>query len=137
MIAIDVNMSPTKEHSDDILSLQLSWVNDHFHDIFSFFENCVDQGLVLNFIDKGIDGATDITTYYSISLENAQKFETKFQDLSADFSMRKLWNEAGFDTSISMKEIEFDPKETSQSLGVLVDKEIKTIWGIDFPASYS
>ena len=137
MIQIDVNMSPTKEHSSDILSLQLSWVNDHFHAIFAFFESCIDQGLILNFIDKARDGATDITTYYSISLENAQKFETKFQDLSADFSMRKLWNEAGFDTSISMKEIEFDPKETSQNLGVLVDKEIKTIWGIDFPASYS
>jgi hypothetical protein len=137
MIQIDVAMVSTKEHPDDRMSLQLSWVNDHFHDIFAFFENCVEQGLVINFIDKAIDGATDITTYYSISLENARQFEAKFQDLSADFSMRKLWNEAGFDTSVAMKEIDFNPTGASQNLGSLIDKEVKTIWGIDFPASNS
>jgi hypothetical protein len=138
MIAIDVSMIPTKDHADtDILTLQLHWVDNHFHDVYAFFKNCVDQGAILNFVDKATDGETDITIYYSTSLENAQQFESKFQDLSAEFSMRKFWNEAGFDTSIAMKEIEFDIADISQNLGVLIDEELKTIWGIDFPSSYS
>jgi hypothetical protein len=137
MIQIDVIMSPIKTHSEDALNLQINWVNEHFHDVFSFFESCVDQDLVLNFIDKAQDGETDVTVYYSVSLENARTFEQKFQDLSSEFSMRKMWNEIGFETSISMKEIEFDPTGYSRKLGSLVDNELKTIWGIDFPASYA
>ena len=137
MIQIDVTMSPTKTHSEDVLALQIDWVNKNFHSVFSFFENCVDQDLVLNFIDKTQDGETDVTIYYSVSLENAQAFEQKFQDLSSEFSMRKMWNELGFETSISMTEIEFNPTGYSQKLGSLVDNELKTIWGIDFPSSYA
>jgi hypothetical protein len=137
MIQIDATMSPTKTHLEDVLTLQIDWVNENFHSVFSFFKNCVDQDLVLNFIDKAQDGETDVTVYYSVSLENAQTFEQKFQDLSSEFSMRKMWNELGFETSISMKEIEFDPTGYSEKLGSLVDDEVKTIWGIDFPASYA
>jgi hypothetical protein len=137
MIQIDVTMSPTKTHLENTQDLKLNWVNENFHDVFSFFENCVDQDLVLNVFDEVEDGENEITIYYSVSMENAQAFEQKFQDLSADFSIRKFWNKLGFETSISMKEIEFEPTGYSQKLGSLVDKELKTIWALEFEARYT
>ena len=141
MIQIDVTMQITKEYTGDILTLQLEHVDANYAKVFSFFEQCVNQELVLNFIDKARDGETDITSYFSLSKENAQIFEQRFQDLSAEFSMRKLWNEKGFETSITIKEVEFnlteDPNNTIQRLGTLIDKDEKTIWGIDFPSSYN
>lgn len=136
MIEISVRMFATKKHTEDVATLQLDWVNANFNDVYSFFDDCIDQGLILNFVDKTMDGDTDITAYFSMSEQNARLFETKFQDLSADFSMRKLWNKVGFDTTITLKDTEFasipDPDDIR---GILIDKDLKTIWGIDFPAS--
>jgi hypothetical protein len=136
MIRIAVRMFATKEHSEDVATLQLGWVNTNFNDVYSFFDSCVDQGLILNFVDKTMDGETDITEYFSMTEQNAQLFESKFQDLSANFSMRKLWNEVGFDTTITLSETDFESIPDPDDIrGILIDKELKTIWGIDFPAS--
>jgi hypothetical protein len=138
MIAIEVTMIPTNDQIDNSLEYQADFVNSNCDEIFAFFRSCVDQGLVLNFIDNVQESNTDITTYYSISMENAQAFERKFQDLSAEFSIRKLWNQAGLETSFSMKEIDFnyveDPTHPEAfKKTVLVDEENSTIWGVLFP----
>lgn len=140
MIQIDVTMTATNEQIDNSLEYQADFINSNYNEVFAFFRRCVDQGLVLNFIDnvQDADANTDVTTYYSISMENAQAFEQKFQDLSAEFSLRKMWSEAGFETSISMKEIDFnyveDPTHPEAfKKTVLVDEENSTIWGIQFP----
>jgi superfamily II helicase len=140
MIAIDVTMTATNEQMDNSLDYHASFINSNYSKVFAFFRRCVDRGLVLNFIDnvQDADANTDVTTYYSITMENAQVFEQKFQDLSSEFSLRKMWNEAGFETSISMKEIDFnyveDPTHPEAfKKTVLVDEENSTIWGIQFP----
>jgi hypothetical protein len=84
------------------------------------------------------DGYLDITSYYAISMENAQAFEQKFQDLSAEFSMRKFWNQSGFETTISMKEIDFnyveDPTHPEAlAKNQIVNTDASEIWGIKFP----
>jgi hypothetical protein len=138
MIAIDVTMSTTNDQIDNSLEYHADFINPNLDKIFAFFRSCVDQELVLNFIDNVQEANTDITTYYSISMENAQAFEQKFQDLSAEFSIRKLWNQAGLETSFSMKEIDFnyveDPTHPEAfKKTVLVDEETSQIWGIQFP----
>ena len=78
MIAIDVTMIPTNDQIDNSLEYQADFINLNFDKVFAFFQNCVNQGLVLNFIDNVQEANTDITTYYSISMESAQEFESKF-----------------------------------------------------------
>ena len=138
MIQIDVSMTPTNDQINNSLEYHANFINSNVDKIFAFFRNCVDQDLILNFIDNVQNANTDITTYYSISMENAQEFERRFQDLSSEFSLRQMWNSAELDTTISMKEIDFnyveDPThpETLKKT-VLVDEESSTIWGISFP----
>jgi hypothetical protein len=70
-----------------------------------------------------MDGETDITEYFSMTEQNAQLFESKFQDLSANFSMRKLWNEVGFDTTITLSETDFESIPDPDDIrGILIDK---------------
>jgi hypothetical protein len=138
MIQIEVSMSTTNSELDNSLEYHANFINPNLDKILAFFRNCVDQGLVLNFIDNVQEENTDITTYYSISMESAQEFERKFQDLSAEFSMRKFWREAGLEISFSMKEIDFnyveDPTHPEAfKKTVLVDEENSIIWGIRFP----
>lgn len=138
MIQIDVTMTAKNEQIENSLVYQADFVNSNFNKVFAFFQDCVDQGFVLNFVDNVQDENTDVTTYYSISMENAQAFEQKFQDLSSEFSIRKMWNSAGLETTVSMKEIDFnnveDPTHPEAfKKTVLVDAENSTIWGIQFP----
>jgi hypothetical protein len=71
-------------------------------------------------------------------MENAQAFEQKFQDLTADFSMRKFWNQAGFETTTSIKEIDFNSvgyltAPDTQVKVQVVNTDHSEIWGISFP----
>lgn len=138
MIVIDVTMTAKNEQIENSLVYQADFVNSNFKKVFAFFQDCVDQSLILNFVDNVQDKNTDVTTYYSISMENAQAFEQRFQDLSSEFSIRKMWNSAGLETTVSMKEIDFnyveDPTHPEAfKKTVLVDAENSTIWGIQFP----
>ena len=138
MIQIDVTMTATNEQIENSLVYQADFVNSNFNKVFAFFQDCVDQGFVLNFIDNVQDQNIDVTTYYSISMENAQAFEQRFQDLSSEFSIRKMWNSAGLETTFSMKEIDFnyveDPTHAEAfKKTALIDAENSTIWGTRFP----
>jgi hypothetical protein len=56
----------------------------------------------------------DITRYFATTIENAQTFQNAFADMSAEFSMKKMWDEVGFDISFEQHEVDFD-----KELGVM------------------
>ena len=113
MIQIDVTMSirsgGVATHIDDSekAATQMS------AEIYAFFKSCIDQNLILNamFVDDAGVPLSNITKYFSTTAENAQAFETAFSDMNAEFSMKKMWDQNGFDISIVTSEIEFDTVE--------------------------
>ena len=138
MIAIDVTMIPTNDQVENSPESMGEFVNLQYREIVAFFQDCIDESLILNLIDNVVGDRESVTTYYSTSIENAQLFEQKFQDLSAEFSIRKFWNQHGFDTTISMKEIDFNYVEDltvpyALVKTPLIDKENSEIWGVPFP----
>ena len=44
----------------------------------------------LNHFDEKFDTKT-VTTYFSLDMEKALLFEQKFQNVTAEFSMKKFW----------------------------------------------
>ena len=109
MHEIAIVMTTTVEASDlDINSSGRGHVDDHFDTIVNFWNDCINENLILNLCV--IDAGTwpNISTYYSISLEAAQAFVYKFQNLEADFSMRKFWNLIHFDTEASINTCDFE-----------------------------
>ena len=132
-------MVPTIDSVENSFECHAQFVNLQYREIFAFFQDCLDQNLILNLIDYVLeDVQSDRTTYYSTTMENAQAFEQKFQDLAADFSMRKFWNQAGFETTTSIKEIDFNSVEyltapDTQDKVQVVNTDHSEIWGIPFP----
>jgi hypothetical protein len=110
MIAIDVVMTKKDKTPFDILEDGLPVVTQSRENIYNFFENCIDQNLVLN-ATYDIMNDTQMenkTRYFSTTVENAQAFQNAFTDMSADFSMKKMWDEHGFDISVEQHEVDFD-----------------------------
>ena len=102
------------------------------HDkIMAFFQDCVDQLLIINlFTDKKFDEKS-VTTYFSLDMEKALLFEQKFQNVTAEFSMKKFWNQSDLDTTIAFREINLD--QVTDTLK-LVNQELCTIWGVAIEA---
>jgi hypothetical protein len=116
MIAIDVTMSKKDKTPFDSLVDAKPLVSQSHKNIFDFFQNCIDQNLVLN-ASCNISQDTqinDITRYFATTIENAQTFQNAFADMSAEFSMKKMWDEVGFDISFEQHEVDFD-----KELGVM------------------
>ena len=110
MIAIDVIMTTTNKTSFNVLQDALPVVAQSRENIYNFFKNCIDQNLVLNATYDIVNEALteNKTRYFSTTVENAQAFQNAFTDMSADFSMKKMWDEHGFDISVEQHEIDFD-----------------------------
>ena len=110
MIAIDVTMSKKDKTPFDSLVDAKPLVSQSHKNIFDFFQNCIDQNLVLNATYDIVNEALteNKTRYFSTTVENAQSFQNAFTDMSADFSMKKMWDEHGFDISVEQHEIDFD-----------------------------
>ena len=130
MITIDVTMTKKDKTPFNSLVDALPLVSQSHKNIFDFFQNCIDQNLVLNasriiFKDIQID---DTTRYYATTIENAQTFQNAFADMSAEFSMKKMWDEIGFDISFEQHEVDFDDE-----LGVmdLINSDGR-IWDTEF-----
>jgi hypothetical protein len=116
MIAIDVTMSKKDKTPFDSLVDAKPLISQSHKNIFDFFQNCIDQNLVLN-ASCNISQDTqinDITRYFATTIENAQTFQNAFADMSAEFSMKKMWDEVGFDISFEQHEVDFD-----KELGVM------------------
>jgi hypothetical protein len=133
MIEISVTMFPLDNGADMPESYldYAKFLNQEHQTISKFFQNCIDQNLILNVFYSVQDVKQDTTTYYATTVEKAQAFEQMFQDVSAEFSMRKFWNQSGFETSVTMQEIDFE--NTHLDFGELVNEKFSEIWGIEFP----
>jgi hypothetical protein len=130
MITIDVTMTKKDKTPFDPLVDALPLVSQSHKNIFDFFQNCIDQNLVLNacriiFKDIQIDNTT---RYFATTIENAQTFQNAFADMSAEFSMKKMWDEIGFDISFEQHEVDFD-----EELGVMdLISSNGRIWDTEF-----
>ena len=133
MIAIDVTMtynwnSPSWRKISDFESGEdyiYSIIRESYHKIYNFFQTCVEQNLVIN----ATMCISDLETrYFATTIEDAQAFQSAFTDMSADFSMKKMWTENGFDISIEQHEVNFDDEFDVIEL----INPIGQIWGTDF-----
>jgi hypothetical protein len=126
MIAIDVTMFPVGTDANVGQDYTMPFVNKEYKAIFAFFQDCVDQSLILNVIEHEEFFNSTVTTYFSPNMEKAQLFEQKFQDLTAEFSMRKFWNQSELDTTTAFREVDFDLVWNTFEL---VNQEFLEIWG--------
>ena len=83
----------------------------YYYEILNFMQECIDQNLILNACigDVSVSSARyDRGRFFSTTSENAQTFADKFCDMTAEFSMKKMWDQYGYDTIIEQSEIDFD-----------------------------
>jgi len=124
-------------NADDVLSdeHQFTVMNANYAEVSDFLQSCVDQNFIVNLVNNIIDEQNNatITSYYSTTLENATLFEQKFQDLSAEFSMRKLWNSHEYETNVNIIDINDTQFQTAETTAV-VDLDQRELWGIYFPS---
>ena len=109
MIAIDVIMNTEKYQNISSLDV-VHYILESYQNVHDFFQDCIDKNVVINAFE---DIRTDtpnvvITRYFATTVENAEFFQNAFADMSAEFSMKKMWNEQGFDISFEQHEVDFD-----------------------------
>lgn len=133
MIAITVQMDTEFEFTEGHVIVRNVRVNDNYEPLSAFFQQCVDQQLVLNTCQLHTnpeDMYHTITTYFAVDHTQADKFITAFSDMSAEFSIMKFWSELSHKLTISKAQIDFTSVD---DLLPLVDLEQKIIWGQQFP----
>ena len=131
MIAIEVTMVPVGAGASTQDEYTIPLIIKEHAKIMAFFQDCVDQSLILNlFTDEKIDTKT-VTTYFSLDMEKALLFEQKFQNVTAEFSMKKFWNQSDLDTTVVFREIHLDQVTNTLQL---VNQELDTIWGVAIEA---
>ena len=135
MTAIDIAMTPTVNNNHIVIDSWVACINSDHTVIFNFFQDCIDQQLILNKINLEVDGVSDTTTYYSANVENAKLFQEKFENQQLAFSikqmsMKQFWNQFQFDIEIGQRSIDFD---TVCDLFELVNKDTGEIWNTKFP----
>jgi len=135
MIAIDIVMTPTVSNNHVSISSWLACIHSDHPVIFNFFENCIDQQLILDKINMEVDGVSDTTTYYSTSVKNAKLFQEQFENQLLNFSikqmsMKQFWNQFQFDIDIFQRSIDFN---AVSNLFELVNKDTREIWNTKFP----
>lgn len=135
MIATNIVMTPTADNNHISINGWVSCMHMDHSVIFDFFQNCVDQNLILNKINMDVDGVSDTTIYYSSSIENANLFQEKFETQQLKFSikpmsMKQFWNQFQFDIDIFQKFIDANSVTGSFEL---VNNITGEIWNTKFP----
>ena len=62
MQSILVRMTPTVDNNHVSIADWIACINSDHSKIFNFFQDCIDQGLILNKFTIVADGINDITT---------------------------------------------------------------------------
>jgi hypothetical protein len=135
MIAVNVYCVPTKNCDYPVI---LKWTNflDIEHPVmFDFFQDCVDQNLILNKFTLIVDGVRDTWRYYATDVAKAEVFQQKFQSMPLNFSkekfsMQQFWNRHEFDISIDLSLVDLDAEK---NVVPLVSKDPKEMWSMTFP----
>lgn len=103
--------------------------------MFDFFQECIDQNLIVNKFSLTVDGVRDLYRYYSPDQTQAEIFQEKFKNMPLNFSkekfsMKEFWNRYEFEIDISLKEIDFD---NEKELFDLINKDTGEMWATTFP----
>jgi hypothetical protein len=133
MIAITVQMDTEFEFTEEHVIVRNTKCNNNYESLSAFFQQCVDQQLVLNTCKLDTDPKDVfhlITTYFAVDHDRADKFITAFSDMSAEFSIMKFWSELSHQLTVTKTEIDFTLED---DLLPLVDPEQQLIWGQQFP----
>jgi hypothetical protein len=135
MIATNIVMTPTVDNNHVSINSWISSIHSDHPVIFDFFQNCIDQNLILNKINMDVDGVSDTTTYYSSNIKNARLFQEQFENQQLNFSikpmsMKQFWNQFQFDIDIFQQSIDFNTVSGSFEL---VNLDTREIWSTKFP----
>ena len=131
MIAITIQLDPEFDVTPVSSKVDRDLIFDqNFDQMIDFFQMCVDQQLCLNLCkvepDPTPEGWYVVTTYFATDHERADQFIAVFTDMSADFSISKLWSEISHRFIITKKPVDFD---LENSTALLVDSEQRILWG--------
>jgi hypothetical protein len=135
MTAIDIVMTPTSGNNYVSIDSWIACIHSDHPVVFDFFQNCIDQNLILNKITMDVDGVSDTTTYYSTGPDSARLFQEQFENQQLNFSikqmsMKQFWNQFQFDIEIFQRPIDFN---TVPDLFELVNLDTGEIWSTKFP----
>ena len=126
MIAIDV-MLTTEKYQNITFSDVLNYITEPSK-VHNFFQDCIDKNVMLNAFEIIDTPNVIITTrYFATTVENAEIFQNAFADMSTEFSMKKMWNEQGFDISFEQHEIDFDQSYSVFDL-ITSHGEVRSLW---------
>ena len=133
MIAINQVVKPMVGHEEEALENFLIFYQSPQPEAFEFLKDIIDQNLILNtyyWHPYDEQGAHHLNRHYAVNMENAIIFQEKLLSESADFSVKKFWNQKKFDYSVELTEVNFD-EELPQYY--VVDHESGGVWGDVWP----
>jgi hypothetical protein len=133
MIAIDVTSTIKAGSANTSVWDDVPIIQNSYNDFCNFFQNCINQNLILNAAiinaDPPESAVTSPARYFATTLENAQAFQAAFLDRSTPFSMIKCWEDHGWDISIALTEVDFD---TATVGAVEIIGTFGELWGIEY-----
>jgi hypothetical protein len=139
MIAIDTYTQPMTGFEDTCHAhLTTFLTSDGDENLYNFFKDCVNQNLIKNLFlwvpyELPVMLNWGLIRYYSDDLSTATLVKEKFEDMNANFSVKKFWNQMNFEFAcVDPKEIVFD-EEPSDSFFPVIDLDGNGIWAFDFP----
>ena len=112
----------------EMLEVGQNLLSQHSKQIYDLLKNCIDQQFILNTVWMGVanDSSKQVARYFATTPENAQAFLNVFLDMSADFSIKKMWSQIGVHIVANQYEIDFDLVEDNFDL---ISEDGK-IWGV-------
>ncbi len=137
LIAVEVYCKPTKKCGWVAIVGWSDFICAEYSAMFDFFQECIDQNLIVNKMSLTVDGVTDLWKYYSPDQKQAEIFLEKFKNMPLNFSkekfsMKEFWNRYEFEIDTSLKEINFD---NEKDLFDLINNDTGEMWATTFPLS--
>jgi hypothetical protein len=135
LICVEVYCRPTKKCDFVAVRSWTEFICAEYPAMFDFFQECIDQNLIVNKFSLTVDGVRDLYRYYSPDQTQAEIFQEKFKNMPLNFSkekfsMKEFWNRYEFEIDISLKEIDFD---NEKELFDLINKDTGEMWATTFP----
>jgi len=133
--AVEVYCWPTDQCDFVAVQKWTEFICVEYPAMFDFFQDCIDQNIVLNKFNLIVDGTVDLWRYYCINQTQAEIFQEKFENMPLNFSlekfsMKEFWNRHKFEIDISLREIDFD---NEKELYDLINKDTGEMWATTFP----
>lgn len=135
MHTITVTMTPADGNNHVSIGLWIECINSCWSEIYDFFNDCINEKLIINQCMIDADGINDKTTYFSPNHTTAQIFQNRFEEQKINFlgdklSMKQFWQKYKFDISIATHTIDTLP---TNGMLELIDYSTKEIWNTKFP----